>query len=186
MLSKIELRRDCCAKRNSLDAASRDAAADNIRAKLLDLDAVRDAKTWFVYVSSASEVGTHELIRTLLALGYTVAVPRIVSSESMIARQLHAWEDLHLGEFGILAPPPGDSFSGTIDVCICPGVAFTTRGERLGAGGGFYDRYLAAHPPRLAIGLAFECQLVQQLPLELHDRRMDFVITEKRVIRVSP
>jgi 5-formyltetrahydrofolate cyclo-ligase len=62
-------------------------------------------------------------------------------------------------------------------------VAFTERGERLGAGRGYYDRYLAAHPPRLAIGFALECQIVPELPMELHDRRMDFVITEKRILR---
>ena len=170
---------------NSLDLDFREAAADKIRVELLDLEVVRGAKNWFVYVSSGSEVGTHDLIRQLLTLGCTVSVPRIVGPDAMIARQIHAWEDLQLGEFGILAPPPGEPFLSAIDVCICPGVAFTERGERLGAGRGFYDRYLAAHPPRVAIGLAFECQLVPELPLELHDRRMDFVITEKRVIQIS-
>ena len=183
--SKTEIRRELRARRNALEPASRISAAVNIHTRLVDLDAVRDAKTWFTYVSSGSEVGTHDLIHTLLARGCTVTAPLVVGPDTMIARQIHAFEELHLGEFGILAPSPGEPFGGAIDVCICPGVAFTERGERLGAGRGFYDRYLAAHPPRLAIGLSFECQLVPELPLELHDRRMDFVITEMRVIQIS-
>jgi 5-formyltetrahydrofolate cyclo-ligase len=186
MTSKTEIRQECRANRNSFDVDSREVAADKIRAELLSLEAIRGANTWFVYVSSGSEVSTHDLIRTLLTQGCTVTVPRIVGPDAMITRQIHVWEDLHLAEFGILAPPPGEPFAGAIDVCICPGVAFTERGERLGAGRGFYDRWLAAHPPRLAIGLAFECQLAPELPLELHDRRMDFVITENRVIPISP
>src|SRR5262249_46021165 len=101
----------------------------------------------------------------------------------MVPQQIRAWDELRLGEFGILAPAPGEAFAGAIDVCVCPGVAFTDRGERLGAGRGYYDRYLAAHPPRLAIGFALECQIVPELPIELHDGRMDFVITEKRILR---
>ncbi len=182
MLSKTEIRQKCRAQRNSLDPFFRAAASNTICAELLEMDAVRDAKNWFIYVSYSSEVETHELIRKLMAQGSTVVVPRISGSQ-MIPQQIRAWDELRLGEFGILAPSPNETFADAIDVCICPGVAFTERGERLGAGRGYYDRYLAAHPPRLAIGLALECQIVPQVPMELHDRRMDFVITEKRVIR---
>jgi 5-formyltetrahydrofolate cyclo-ligase len=186
MLSKTEIRREVRAKRNSLSAAKREAGTERILAELVSLEAVRDARTWFVYVSAGSEVGTQALIRSLLARDDTVLVPRIVGPDAMIPRQIRDWQDLQLGEFGILAPPQGEPHLGNIDVCVCPGVAFTEHCERLGAGRGFYDRYLAAHPPRLTIGLAFECQLVPQLPLEIHDRRMDYVITEKRMIHATP
>ncbi len=182
MLSKTEIRQKCRAERNLLNPAVRAAASDTICAELLKMDVIRDAKTWFIYVSYGSEVGTYELIRKLMSQGSTVTVPRI-SGPEMLPQQIRAWDELRLGEFGILAPSSGETFTGAIDVCVCPGVAFTERGERLGAGRGYYDRYLAAHSPRLAIGLALECQIVPQVPMELHDRRMDFVITEKRIIR---
>ncbi len=152
---------------------------------LLNLPAVRSAKSWFVYVSSGSEVNTHQLIRDLLERGLLVAVPRVISGDEMIAQQIRSFEELHLGLFGFLEPPIGEAHHGGIDVCICPGVAFTERGDRLGSGRGFYDRYLAAHPPRLAIGLAFELQLVAQLPMEAHDRRMDYIVTERQAIQVD-
>jgi 5-formyltetrahydrofolate cyclo-ligase len=182
MSSKSEIRSDIRAARDSLDIRARSTAAEKIRQQLLALDAVRDATAWFVYASYGSEVETHELIRALLDRGDIVTVPRIVGSAEMIARQVHSFQELRLGEFGILAPPDGKAYSGTIDVCVCPGLAFSETGHRLGSGRGFYDRYLAANAPRLAIGLALECQIRADLPTEMHDRPMDFIITEARVI----
>ncbi len=72
------------------------------------------------------------------------------------------------------------------DVIIVPGVAFTDRGIRLGRGAGFYDRFLAAVPSNVPkIGLAFDVQLVPDLPEEPFDVRMDFVISESGVIRCN-
>ena len=185
MSSKSEIRKEIRAIRDSIDARSMADAGAKIRQQLLALDAVRDAAAWFVYASYGSEVETHDLIHALLVRGDTVTIPRIVGSGEMIARQIQVFEELRLGEFGILAPPAGDAYSGTIDVCICPGLAFSEAGRRLGSGRGFYDRYLAANSPRLAIGLALECQIRDDFPEELHDRPMDYVITENRVIRCS-
>jgi len=153
--------------------------------KLLKLEAVRDAKSWFIYVSTGSEVETHEMIRQLLVRGNIVCVPRVIGPQDIVAQQIHSFGELRLSEFGILAPPPGEAFRGGIDVCICPGIAFSENGDRLGSGRGYYDRYLSAHPPRITIGLAFECQIVKDLPAEPHDRPMDWIITERRIIHVD-
>ena len=153
--------------------------------QLLELEAVRDAKSWFTYVSAGSEVETHEMIRQLLVRGNIVCVPRVVGPQDIVAQRIHSFDELRLSEFGILAPPPGEAFRGAIDVCICPGIAFSENGDRLGSGRGYYDRYLSAHPPRITIGLAFECQIVKDLPVEPHDRPMDWIITERRIIHVD-
>src|SRR5690242_12125364 len=99
MLSKIEIRRGIRTKRNSLPAEGREAATERILAQLVALEAVRDAKTWFVYVSAGSEPGTEALIRMLLARSDTVLVPRIVGPNEMIPRQIRDWQELQLGEF---------------------------------------------------------------------------------------
>jgi len=66
----------------------------------------------------------------------------------------------------------------TIDVVVVPGLAFTTSGDRLGQGGGWYDRFLASlRPEAIKIGVAFAPQIVESLPVEPHDIRMDVVIT---------
>ena len=67
------------------------------------------------------------------------------------------------------------------DVLFCPLVGFSARGERLGLGAGHYDRWLAQHPPQLAIGLGWDCQLVEDLPVQPHDRQLDAVVTPTRL-----
>lgn len=186
MLSKTEIRRKIRAARDAMDPSAQATASWQIVKQLFQLPAIRGMNTWFTYVSYRSEVATHDLIRALLQRGDIVTVPRIVSTEKMIAQQIRSFDELRLDEFGILAPPPGEQYQGFMQVCICPGVAFTESGVRLGSGRGYYDRYLAAHPPELTIGLAFESQIVPELPQEIHDRRMDYIITEQRVIHVKP
>ena len=183
MPSKPELRREAKKIRASLDARTLHAANQKIRERLLTLEAVRDATIWFVYASTDDEIDTHDLIRELLLRGDVVAAPRVVGAEQMAAQCIDSFDELRLGEFGILAPPPGKAYEGPIDVCVCPGLAFSEQGHRLGSGGGYYDRFLAIHRPRLAIGLALEKFVVRELPEEPHDRKMDFVITEERVIK---
>jgi 5-formyltetrahydrofolate cyclo-ligase len=183
MLSKPAIRREIRAARDALGTHERSRSSQVIVDRLLTLPAIRDAKSWFVYVSTGSEVQTHDLIRTLLARGNIVTVPLVTGPDQMVPCRIQSLDELHLGEFGILAPPRGDPYADFIEVCVCPAVAFTERGERLGWGRGFFDRYLAARPPELAIGLAYECQIVSQLPQEIHDRRMDFLATEKRLMR---
>lgn len=80
------------------------------------------------------------------------------------------------GPFGILEPPGGPP-AGDLDVIICPGLAFTRDGHRLGQGGGYYDRALARFPQARKIAVAFPCQIVATLPHEPHDAIMDAVIT---------
>ena len=159
------------------------AASASICNRLLGLSDVIEAKTWFVYVSTTSEVATLELLRTLLDRRYIVAVPLMIGAGQMIARQIHSLDELHLGSRGILEPASGEPLHGRIDVCVCPGVAFSEHCDRLGWGPGYYDRFLATQQVGLSIGLSFECQMVSEVPHEWHDCRMDLVITEKRVIR---
>lgn len=182
MLSKTAIRREIRAARDALGAGERRHASQAICERLLALPAIRDAKSWLVYVSMRSEVETHDLIRTLLDRGHVVTAPLVTGSERMAACRIGSFEELQLGEFGILEPRRGDPYSDFIEVCVCPGLAFTERGERLGWGQGYFDRYLVAQPPELAIGVAYECQIIAELPQEIHDRRMDFVITEGRAI----
>lgn len=94
-------------------------------------------------------------------------------------------ESLCIGAYSILEPT-GHSFTeyDRIDLCFIPGVAFDKEGNRLGRGKGYYDRLL----PRIRapkVGLCYECQFTECLPSEPHDVRMDYVITEERVLAVK-
>jgi 5-formyltetrahydrofolate cyclo-ligase len=74
-----------------------------------------------------------------------------------------------------------------IDLILVPGLAFTRAGQRLGRGGGFYDRYLAALPTRaIKLGVCFQCQIEENLPLEAHDQRVHAIITESGLTGILP
>jgi len=94
--------------------------------------------------------------------------------------------DTHVGEFGVIEPvaacpviPPN-----RLDFVVVPGVAFTLDGRRIGRGKGFYDRLLA-RVDGVKCGVAFDEQIVEMIPLEPHDIRMDWIVTPTRLVRVS-
>ena len=88
--------------------------------------------------------------------------------------------DLEMGPLGILQPGE-EAESVTPDVLFVPLVGFTERGERLGQGGGHYDRWLNKHPDTLTIGLAWDCQKLDTLPIEPHDRPLKAIVTPTRL-----
>lgn len=179
---KRELRALLKQRRAALDRTVREQGSERIAARLFDLACLRSARRVFCYISFASEVDTHAVLRRLLGEGRQVVVPKILDRETMVAQPLGAWEDLTPGPLGILAPPDGPVWTEGVDVAITPGLGFTTRGDRIGFGAGYYDRWFAQHPVGCRVALAYECQLVDDLPSEPTDQRVDYVVTEDRLI----
>lgn len=180
---KLELRKRLLEARDALDPGTVARLSERALARLLALPEVRAAGSVFTYVSCGGEVDTWPLIRRLLQDRKTVAVPLVVGRGVMEAHAIASLEDVAPGRFGILAPVVRNPLVGTPDVTICPGVAFTVRGERLGRGLAFYDRFLALHPDSFACGLCYEFQVVEELPIEEGDRPVRALVTESRTIR---
>lgn len=88
--------------------------------------------------------------------------------------------DLSPGAFSLLQPSAG-AREVTPDIVFVPLVGFTAKGERLGQGGGHYDRWLAEHPRAMTIGMAWDVQLLEALPTEPHDVTLDAVVTPTRL-----
>ena len=181
---KTETRKILKSTRASIPEATRMDAANSITEQILRLDEIRDARTIFIYISYASEVHTHALIKALLAAGKTLAVPKIVKSDDMQAETFSSWEDLVPGELGILTPTDSTPCNGPFDVAITPGLGFTLSGQRMGFGRGYYDKWFAQNKVRHKIALAFEVQLINEMPVEDTDVPMEKIVTEKRVIVV--
>jgi 5-formyltetrahydrofolate cyclo-ligase len=116
--------------------------------------------------------------------GHPVALPffhhRDAPMEFRRVRDPLADEELQPGPHGIPQLPP-DADVVRPDLLFVPLVGFTADGYRLGQGGGHYDRWLAANPGVPAIGLAWDCQLVDSLPLEPHDHPLAAVVTPTRL-----
>ena len=104
-------------------------------------------------------------------------LPKISGPGKMNFVRFKKIDQLSLGAFKILEPDQGAKATH-LDFIICPGVAFTREGHRLGQGGGFYDRAIPRFPKARIFGVGFECQVVDQLPIDDHDCLMDKVISE--------
>ncbi len=141
-----------------------------------------DADTLLLYVSCGGEADTVRIIEEALRLGKRVAVPKCGEHGAMEFFLITGMDSLVAGAYGILEPTGTQKPDITPKtVCIVPAVAFTAKGERLGQGGGYYDRFLELHPQMQTIGICYSCMLLPELPCEAHDRRVDAVITESNV-----
>lgn len=186
-----ELRRAILAAREAISAHERQKRSVIIEKNLWKLAEIVDAKTLFIYVNFRSEVATLPLIRHCLDKAKKVAVPLTLVDESRLKPyELHnPEEDLQQGYCGISEPITERRTAldpKKIDTVILPGSVFDMQGGRLGYGGGYYDRFLAFEAPQARrIGLAFEKQVVDWVPLEAHDMKLDILVTEARIIRIS-
>ena len=165
------------AERHGYDAA--------IRRQLLALPRVHEAESFFMFISHGSEVDTHLCLDELLLQGKAIAVPRILDKQTMIAVAFESWESLRPEQMGILAPQSREPVAVPIDICITPGVGFSPTGGRLGYGRGYYDRWFSSHPPLFKVALAYECQILEDLPRDESDVPVDMIVTEQRIIRIS-
>lgn len=176
------------AQRDGLDRLDRARASARIGAQACALPEVLAAKSVLLYCAFRSEVATATLAERLLALGKTVCVPLTVpEKQSMLPLVLHDYGALQPGYQGIPEPRWREAAlfpALSLDIVILPGLLFDRRGNRLGYGGGYYDRFLSGNAPQaLRLGLAFSCQLVDLIPAEPHDMRLDILITEQETIR---
>lgn len=189
-MDKAALRRDLMARRAALgDAASRSAA---VQARVRGLDAWANARRIASYVGVGTEVATTALLADALARDVVVSVPWREGPVLHLARILRL-EELAPVSFGLLEPSPVLARQANrvvqpaeVDVMLIPGVGFDRAGGRLGHGRGFYDRLLrAAGRGPLRVALAYECQVVERVPMHTGDERMDLLVTEAAVYRVS-
>lgn len=144
----------------------------------------QSAKTILFYVSYGNEVSTHQLIKTWLQNHKYAIVPRSqIDTCSIDPKIITDWKDLQKGAYGILEPSSdAPSFTSDFDLIIIPGVGFDARGNRLGQGKGYYDRLIKDHPRARLLGLAFDFQIIDAIPTDLHDKPVQRIITEKQLI----
>ena len=172
------------AVREALDPAARKAFAAHITSRLLTLPSYRDARCVMAYMGFGTELDTTEFVQDVLARGKSLVLPRVERAAS--ALRLHAVRDpaaeLAAGIWGIREPRAdlcAEVLPATVDFVLVPGVAFTARCERLGYGGGYYDRLLPTFAGRAFLAAAvYSAQIVPALPVTPFDHRVHLVVTE--------
>jgi 5-formyltetrahydrofolate cyclo-ligase len=172
------------------DSLSQDEIRDKsrkIKDHFLALEIYQKANNVLFYYSTGSEVDTQDLIREALNSGKIVALPMSLEGGLLEVRSIKDIEsDCLKGRFGILEPKVEKTVKipiQDIEVFAIPGIAFDLQGNRIGRGKGYFDRYLAGLKTfQTKIGLAFEVQLSQSLPIDKHDIKVDILVTEERVL----
>ena len=186
--TKEEIRNDIAKRLAVLADSALEAKARQIENRLFDFANFLEANIVLLYINSANEVISRNIIARCFDYNKIVVLPAFDSHtyEMKLMKVDNLETDLKLGPRGIFEP---DEMRCNvvpiecIDIAIIPGTAFDEKGGRIGSGEGYYDRLI----PKLSIttrkvALAFENQITQQIQMESHDKHVDIIITEKRII----
>jgi 5-formyltetrahydrofolate cyclo-ligase len=185
-MPKAPIRSDMLARRRQLPDATRLFWSRCIQAEFLRLPEFGAAQRIALYSPVYNEVATSEVFAESIATGRLVYFPR-VREESLEFVLVSDERELQPGAFGI-PEPMGKAVVPieALDLLVVPGIAFDLVGHRLGYGKGFYDRMLHGQNGHgTLVGLCYEMQITESLPVGCHDVRMDLLVTENRVLRFS-
>ncbi|MBI5223189.1 5-formyltetrahydrofolate cyclo-ligase [Candidatus Micrarchaeota archaeon] len=201
-VSKSDLRLSLLKQRNSLSADQVQILSRTICDNVLLHPRFISAKIVFLYSSFGSEVSTRDLIIRAVSLGKEVYLPVLVRSivcaegidkngnpidmtppPHLAFRQFTSFSEMKIGEFGIMEPTSNLAPLKAPDLIIVPGVGFDLHGHRLGYGKGYYDRLLQ-NSSGYRIGIGFDFQIIDKIPDDSHDQKMDEIVSEKRNLKI--
>lgn len=188
-MEKKDIRKNILKIRNEIPGPQRKKADKKILNRLLETRDYEEASYIFSYVNYKSEVDTTEIIKDALAKKKKVAVPKVLDSGYMEFFEISALEELISGYQGILEPDITAKKPISVEqirdkiLVVLPGAAFDKTGNRIGYGGGFYDRYLEKYRKcqLKTIALCYEVQMVEEIPAENFDRKVQCIITEQKL-----
>lgn len=173
---KSATRRRWEAVRRSLSPQAVSAKGGEVLRRLAALPVFVEAPCVGLFAAQGFEPNLDALVVPTRARGVLVGFPQVLG-EAMQFVAIDRIDTLVTGRFGLREPPPGGQVVAP-SVLVVPGVAFTREGGRLGRGGGFYDRFLAARPTTITIGVCFSESVADELPLEPHDHPVDWLVTD--------
>ena len=180
---KPRIRKEIKEKLNKQNNTQRLHKSRLVKDKLFNLAEFKKAEYVMFYIAKNNEVQTDFMIAEAKTIGKKIVVPVTLKKEKrIIASLVEDFEkELTLGPYGISQPQNKyirEISSEKIDLVVVPGLAFDQRGNRLGRGGGYYDKFLASLPARIPrIGLAFDFQVLNDLPFLSHDVSVTKVIS---------
>ena len=186
-MDKAALRSELRARRRALGVAELARAEAAATAHLVAWEGWRAARAVALHAAVRGELPTAALLTAALAAGKRVALPG-EGPDGMTLRWVAEAGALVEDGRGIPSPPPGSPVAtpADLDLVLAPGVAFDAAGGRLGQGGGDYDRLLAALPSRVAtVGWCHDFQVIGEVPMEAHDRRVGWLATPSGLRRAA-
>lgn len=172
-MDKKSLRKQISDQKKALSDAQIQAASENLLQQLIAHPFYQAASSIYGYLSYNQEVRTEPILRRAQADGKRVAVPKVYGEEMKFLWL--EWDKVQAGYRGIPEPIDGELADDKTALVLMPGLAFDAQGHRLGYGGGFYDRFLAAQP-HTTLALCYDFQMLTQLETEAHDIPVDAVL----------
>ena len=185
-MTKLDLKRRLRAERIQMSERVVREKSLRIYRRLIDMPAYQLARCIACYVSTKNEVDTKTVIQKAIGGGKQVGVPVTREDGDMDFQAIEGLNDLRPVHYGLREPVPDPQkvlLPHTIDLILIPGIAFDRRGHRIGSGGGYYDRFLA-RTEAVRIGLSYGFQIIERVPAEPHDVKMDLIITENEVMKI--
>jgi 5-formyltetrahydrofolate cyclo-ligase len=186
---KKQLRTQLRAQRRSLSAQEVTEKSHSITQRLLAFAPFQQASVIVLYNADENEVVTEAIWREAIGQNKAVFYPRITTNRENLEFVRRYPEDrLITGTFGILIPPGNELLLelSSADVVLTPGVGFDPQGHRLGRGKGYYDRaFRGVLAQALRVVLAYELQVVREIPVSPSDELINWIVTEERLISCS-
>lgn len=178
-MNKRQLRKIIITLRNELSTEDRVLMNKKILNNIKNNNLYKEAKSIFCFIGFGSEVDTTVIIKDALEKGKKVYVPKIENKKMKIIN-IKSLDNLKSGVFGILEPESGEELIGSCDLILVPGVAFTIEGDRLGYGGGYYDKYIHSQGDNIkTMAIAYSIQIVNHINTEEFDKKINYLLTEK-------
>ena len=175
-MDKTALRRAIREKKRAMTEEEITSRSKRLEDMFLDSEAYRNAKTVYGYLPYNQEVRTVPMLEQAIRDGKRVAVPKVYGDEMKFI-YLDDFSQVEKSEMGIPEPisdtPVAEDKTALV---LMPGLAFTKRGDRMGYGGGFYDRFLADETEHPTLALCYDFQIVESLPTEEFDVPVDTVL----------
>lgn len=186
--AKEQIRKEIANALNGFTEKQRAEKTRAIEAKLFEFANFLEARIVLLYIDGENEVRTKNIIKRAYAFQKIVVLPAFDSGRFKVTtlKVDHPDKDLLPGPRGVAQPNPARCKPvplQKIDIAIIPGVAFDEKGARIGSGHGYYDRFIPDLPATTRkVALAFEEQMIPLVPTESHDKHVDIIITDKRII----
>jgi 5-formyltetrahydrofolate cyclo-ligase len=186
--TKADIRKEIAATIGRLSVDELAEKTSLIETRLFDFANFLEAKIALLYIENPNEVKSAEIIRRTFDQNKIVVLPLVKTDTKKfkLFKIDDFAKDLKPGQNGILQPDPGRCRTvpiDCIDIAIIPGVAFDEKGGRIGSGDGYYDRLIPHLPVTTRkVALALDFQIIPQVPIDSHDKHVDIIITDKRII----
>lgn len=173
---KEKLREVMFARRKSLNHKEKRKHDKDICESLKKIILIKSPQVIHSYLPIKGEIDITPLLKWSMEKGIKVVCPKVLPKRQMSNLELISFKEIEVGPFRTIHPAGGIEYDGIIDLIILPGLAFDNSFNRLGYGGGYYDRFLVKHPDAYKVAVLYSFQLIESVPVEDHDVKMDQLI----------